>query len=103
MGKNFIDQYSLLHFAVGIVGYFWGISFMAFMVIHILFEFMENTEYGMRVINTSMKNVWPGGKPYADSSINTFGDSVWGGLGWLFASMVDNYGNRYGLYEKHIK
>ena len=102
MGKLFLDQYSLLHFAIGIVAYFWGISSIHWNVIHMLFEVLENTEIGMNMINTIFV-IWPGGKNYSDSYINNVGDLIFGYLGWLIASLLDNYGNRRKWFEIHIK
>jgi len=28
MGKYFFDQYTILHFAVGIIAYFWNVSLL---------------------------------------------------------------------------
>lgn len=103
MGVNFIDQFSLLHFAVGIVVYFWNISLLNWIIIHTIFELTENTEFGMKIINTVFKNIWPGGKNYADKPINIIGDSVFSILGWLFARTVDYQGNKLGLYSLHIQ
>jgi len=98
MGKYFIDQYSLLHFAVGIIAYFFGISFNNFNIMHILFEFVENTNTGINVINTHFKDIWPGGKPRSDTILNSVGDVIFGFLGWLFAYLVDYYGKKHNLY-----
>ncbi len=81
MGTTFTDKYSLLHFAVGIVAYYWDVSFVMVMVLHTLFEWLENTSAGMWFINTYIK-AWPGGKPVADSFINSVGDTVWTAVGW---------------------
>ena len=45
MGNKFIDQYSLLHFAVGIVVYFWDISLLSWFVLHTIFELIEKYKY----------------------------------------------------------
>jgi len=103
MGNNIIDQYSLLHFASGIMAYFWNISLVNWIIIHTIFEIVENSEYGMKAINTVFKNIWPGGKKYSDSVSNITSDIIFAILGWLFARMVDYYGNKYGLYELNIK
>lgn len=84
MGTEFMDAYSLLHFAVGIVVRHWGMSFIVWAIIHTVFEILENTQAGMHFINTYVK-AWPGGKPRADSLLNSVGDSVFGILGWLAA------------------
>ncbi len=51
MGYLFTDKYSLLHFATGIVVYYWNMSFWTWFFIHALFELVENTQTGMYVIN----------------------------------------------------
>ena len=43
MGLNFYDQFSLLHASVGVLFFFWGISFKTAFILHIIFEFLENT------------------------------------------------------------
>lgn len=68
-----------------------------------IFEIVENTNQGMFVINKYLGNIWPGGKPYADSVLNSVGDTFYALLGWIIAYLVDYYGNKFGLYEKHIK
>ena len=52
MGLNFADQYSLLHFAVGVVLYFWNIPLSLAIILHTIFEIVENTKMGMKFINT---------------------------------------------------
>jgi len=102
MGKKFIDQYSLLHLAVGIVVYFWGISLKNWIIIHMLFEYIENTTYGMMVINTQLKGFWPGGKNYRDSLTNIISDNIFAIMGWVLAYYIDQMGEKYNLYRSHI-
>lgn len=87
MGQAFTDKYSLLHFAVGIMAYYWDISFFMIMVLHTVFEWVENTKPGMWFINTYI-TMWPGGKPSADSLINSAGDTLYTAVGWLLAAWV---------------
>jgi hypothetical protein len=89
MGLRAFDQYSLLHFAVGVIAYFWSVSFLIVIVIHILFEFIENTPVGMNLINTYFTKWWPGGKTYPDNLLNKTTDTVFTGLGWLVAKKLD--------------
>ena len=97
MGKFFFDQYFVLHFASGIIAYFFGIKFHVWFGIHVLFEVIENTNAGIYFINTYLK-IWPGGKPEADYYINRLGDQTGAMLGWVFAYFVDRYfGDRYKL------
>ena len=93
MGYRFFDQYSLLHFATGVIAYFWGLSLETFFLIHFLFEILENTQTGMTVIN--LFPFWPGGKDYADSFINITGDNVFAVIGWVTAYYLSNYGQEH--------
>ncbi len=100
MGTHLFDQYTYLHFAVGIIMYFWGLSFELMLALHTLFEILENTSMGMAFINQHI-TVWPGGKPYADSFINSVGDTVGAVVGWYSAKLLDIVGARRGWYEPH--
>jgi len=94
MGKLLFDQYTVLHFAVGIIAYFFGISLLMTIVLHILFEIIENTDEGVQFISTKLGWLWPGGKDYADSGINQIGDTIGTTVGWLFAYWLDGVGRR---------
>ena len=87
MGKTFFDQYSLLHFASGIIAYYIGVGMPQWFLAHLAFELIENTEFGMRIINRLP--FWPGGKDYADAWINILGDNVFAALGHCFANMLN--------------
>jgi hypothetical protein len=89
MGLGFFDQYSLLHFAVGVVAYFWSISLFTTTLIHILFEFIENTAIGMNFINTYFIAWWPGGKTHPDNLLNRTSDTIFTGLGWIASYALD--------------
>lgn len=86
MGVHFTDKYSLLHFACGIVVYYWNVSFVAWFILHLIFELAENTETGMHYIRKV--KLWPGGKTHPDSRLNSVGDQFYSVLGWLFAYCV---------------
>ena len=98
MGNNLFDQYSLLHYSTGVVAYFWGIPFIYWLGAHSLFEFLENTRAGIRIINSKLR-LWPGGKPRADSFTNIIGDSISGMLGWYCAYRLDEIGKRDKWYD----
>jgi hypothetical protein len=89
MGLRFFDQFSVLHFAVGVLAYFWSVSFLITMVIHILFEFIENTPLGMNLINTYFSEIWPGGKTHPDNLLNRTSDTLFTGLGWGLSWWLD--------------
>ena len=101
MGKYLFDQYTFLHFSVGAVIYFWGVTLFQWIVIHVLFEIFENTVMGMALINNNFK-IWPGGKPFRDSFTNIVGDNIGAILGWGAAYYIDTIGSKLGYYEKHI-
>lgn len=88
MGKFFMDKYSLLHFATGISMYFWNVPLMYWILIHIIFEIVENSTIGMNIINKHFHGIWPGGKPSSDTFINSVGDIFFAVLGWLFAAFI---------------
>lgn len=83
MGRVFTDKFSLLHFACGIIVYYWGMSVVVWFIIHGLFEILENTQTGMKYIN--MISLWPGGKDEKDTVINSIGDQFYGLVGWFCA------------------
>jgi hypothetical protein len=64
MGKTFVDTYSLLHFATGIVAYYFGIPLIWWIILHAVFEILENSPEGVYFINS-------------------LGDEVFAVLGWL--------------------
>lgn len=89
MGIYFTDKYSLLHFAVGIIIYYWNVSFISWFIVHLIYEIIENTEIGMYYIRKV--KLWPGGKLYSDSLVNSVGDQFYSVLGWVFASFINSY------------
>ena len=103
MGLNFADQYSLLHFAVGVVLYFWNIPLVLAIILHTIFELTENTQTGMKLINDYFIHhgyfSWPGGKNYADSLINNVGDTIFFAVGWVLAAYLDVEGIKQGWYK----
>lgn len=94
MGVRLFDKYTYLHFAVGIVVYFWKISILNWFILHTIFEFLENTQMGMNIINKYIV-FWPGGKLKSDSIINSIGDTFGAIIGWLSAYYLDKDGNKY--------
>ena len=98
MGNQFLDQYSLLHFSTGVVAYFFGISATKWLVIHIGFEFVENTQFGMDFINKNLY-FWPGGKPRSDDFINMVGDTGAAMLGWWVAQQIEKVGKERKWYK----
>ena len=91
MGIYLFDQYSLLHFASGVIAYFFGINWVVWFLLHSLFEFVENTNAGMALINNYL-TFWPGGKPYPDSFLNNIGDTISAMAGWVLAMYLDKVG-----------
>lgn len=83
MGTAFFDAYSLLHFASGVIAYFWGVRYPTWFWAHAAFEVAENSPWGMTVINALP--VWPGGKNEADTVLNMVGDQVFAMVGWWAA------------------
>lgn len=101
MGRLFVDQYSFLHYAVGVIAYFFDIEFAITIILHIIFEVIENRPWMIHFINRHL-TAWPGGKPYADSVKNSVGDTLFTGLGWYSAMLLDTVGAKRGWYSVHI-
>lgn len=87
MGNTFVDRFSLLHFATGIVAYFFGVPLVLWILIHISFEILENMDQSIKFIDNYFF-FWPGGKKKADEIINSVGDTFFAILGWLVAYWV---------------
>ena len=93
MGKELIDKFSYLHFASGIIFYYFAFTLKSSFIIHTIFEFSENTPEGMRFINNNFKNIWPGQKNFSDSFTNNVGDTIFFVLGWLSAKYISEGNN----------
>lgn len=82
MGEFLFDKFTYLHFGSGIVIYYWGVSFIWWMLLHTIFEVLENTKAGVHFIDRYIP-FWPGGKLAPDSFINSLGDTIGALLGWV--------------------
>lgn len=104
MGVYFFDTYSILHFAVGIIAYYWGMSLGWWSIINLIYECLDN----IFLLNVLKKiSIWPGGKKARDTLKNSLGDFVFGILGWFVAALLDMYIETNSLdleiYKKLIK
>jgi hypothetical protein len=99
MGFQFADQYSLLHFSVGVIAYFWNINLLLATIIHAAFEYLENTKTGIHLINKYIIDPgyfsWPGEKHIADTAINMLGDNIFFILGWVLSYLLDVIGTKH--------
>lgn len=104
MGYLFLDQYSLIHFSVGVLAYFWNFNFLPAVTLHLTFEIIENTQFGMNFLNKYFPKDglfrWPGGKTAPDGLINFIGDNFSFVIGYLLAELLNNLSNKYGWYHK---
>ena len=98
MGKQLLDQYSLLHWASGVIAYFWDVPVDTFFLAHVSFEVAENTDMGISFINKNL-TWWPGGKRRRDTFVNILGDNAVAVLGWYCASKLDQTGKDRGWHE----
>ena len=92
MGEYIFDQYTLIHFSVGIIMYFLGINLHTWIIIHILFEIFENSPYGLYFFNKYLNIKGSSNDMYKkDHIINSIGDIIGAKLGWLCASYIHKY------------
>lgn len=97
MGKYLLDVYSILHFAVGILWHYMGFDIISLLLLHTIFEIIENSTVGMYIINTYFK-FWPGGKPSTDTLINSISDISISLVGWVLADKYFRQ-NNIALYS----
>lgn len=97
----FTDQFSLLHFATGIIAYYSGLSLGQWFLIHATFELLEDTQTGVRIINKLFGKIWPGcGKKEPDSFLNSeIGDNFYAVLGWIFSWYI----NKWSRHTRSVK
>ena len=86
MGKTFLDKYSFLHYGTGFAAGLAGVRLLHLLILHGAFEFVENTEAGIKFINEKLISWWPGGKDEPDAAINIVGDNVSAVVGWICAA-----------------
>ena len=89
MGKTIFDKYSILHLVVGCLFRYLNFSLESLFIIHSIFELTENTQIGMKLINNYV-TIWPGGKNYADSYINSISDIIFSLIGWYIMDKTNN-------------
>ena len=92
MGKYIFDKDTLIHFSVGMIMYFLGISLHTWIIIHIIFEIFENSTYILYLLNKYLNINETSSDMYKkDHIINSIGDIIGAKLGWLFASYIHKY------------
>jgi len=82
MGTELFDKYSLAHAGFGTLAAQSGIPFIIWMLMHIIFEFAENSQFGMYIINEYFMPVWIGPKDQADTTTNMWGDNISTAIGY---------------------
>lgn len=88
MEQPIFDQYSLIHFSVGILFFFTRISLLLSTITHATVSLLYNTDSGHEMIR-KLAFWWPGSKR-PDSPYNIMGDNISFVSGWLVASAVDS-------------
>ena len=89
MGNQLFDHYSPLHAATGLMMFYWSIPLFWALVLHTIFEVVENTKAGIGFIDRFLTTKrlgwfgWPGGKDKPDSFLNSLGDTIAFAAGWL--------------------
>jgi hypothetical protein len=90
MGVKIVDQYSLLHFSTGCIAYFFGIKFINWIILHTIFEIIENSSQGIYFIDNYLK-FWPGGKKAPDNLKNSISDLIFTIIGYIMAYKLDMF------------
>ena len=90
MGKLIVDQYSLLHFSTGCIAYFIGIKLLNWIILHTIFEIIENSSKGVYFIDKYL-TFWPGGKKAPDNLKNSISDLIFAIIGYIVAQILDTH------------
>ncbi len=86
---NFFDQYSLAHFASGIIVYYIGLTLEQWFWLHLVFELIENGQISREIAHNYLPKF--GFETVTqDTIINSFGDQVFAMAGWLVAYLIDS-------------
>ena len=83
MKRHFFDQWFLLHVLVGAAGRTMGLSQTTYVLSHITYEILSNTQAGMKFLNSIP--FWPP-KHEIDELENVIADPFWGWVGWSLAN-----------------
>lgn len=83
--RNLFDQWLWVHIAVGICGNLVGFSEFIYVLTHVSYEILSNTEGGMRFL--SKLPFWPP-KGKKDRAVNYIGDPLWGWVGFKIAEII---------------
>jgi hypothetical protein len=106
--KAIFDKFSVLHFSVGAILFYFNISLFTAIIIHTIHEMFENPtlykvskniiDYFFKNINPELNKINLGVKNYRyniETSINSFlGDTLSFVAGWCFASYYFYNGNK---------
>ena len=87
MGDLLFDNFSILHFTLGIGIYFLGVHWFIWLILNIIFELSENTNQGMKILDNIQ--FWLGGKKKRDNHINSSGDIFSAMAGWFLSYSLD--------------
>lgn len=79
-----------VHFSTGRIAYFFNIKLYRWIILHTIFEIIENTRAGGRFITTYL-TFWPGGKREPDNLKNSIGDLIFAIIGYIVAYNLDKY------------
>lgn len=101
MGHQIFDQFSSLHFAMGVIAYFFGLTFWQWFFLHLLFELIQNGSkyYGYINIDVGLPILQPPDTTGPDHLINSLGDQTFAMTGWILAYYIDKLGKEYNWYN----
>ena len=47
--SKIVDRYTYLHFAAGIIAYYWGFTLIEWIAVHVLLDIFQRTDLGKKV------------------------------------------------------
>lgn len=94
MKVGLLDKYAFLHFLAGMIVYALGFRMTTWFVAHSLFEFVQSTKQGQKIID--QLDFLSKNKDTPETMINKLGDHMMAVLGWLAAYYLDGIRTRFG-------
>ena len=98
--SKIIDRNTYLHFAAGIIAYYWGFTLIDWLILHILLDLFQRTKLGKKVTKIFAR-IWPEPSDLSSETyLNVLGDSAFAVLGWVSAYLLDKFLQKIGMYKK---
>lgn len=105
-----LDIFSSVHFGAGVVAGVFGVPLFAWMLVHILFELLENQSLGVAFFQWTEPFIFQmfgqsnrTSDYYGDKAINSTVDNLMALLGWWLGTKISLVASNYRIYGRFFK